>query len=494
MVSKFDLKPVKVDQHGHQVGGGQFVQNEINQANIAQANRVTAFAETGRLSSSGGASRVSEYQAVPAFVDEDVATGTIGSTKATLDASLALVNDGLDALIADANTLAAALGIAGVTFGGGGTAASPIAAITDSGTALVTSATAAIMNPIRDQINTNMHVAGAQVNKVMRALRLPPVAIETSPMRQPPPDTYGAGSTGENPPPPATVGGGGSGLAFGSESPFTDPTPAITEDSGTHASPGISKTNLDAALTTWRDNVETLATRLAVATNTVVALTDNSTGTAAAGIASVAAFPADSADMTTSLASKATTDAEMVDIRNAVASLYGKANELAAGLGSPVRAYDGLGTVSDTLAAIGAVTPATTGAQQTDMEAWRTEVEQAFDALAEHVNVIAEQVDVVQLTRLVVTASFPFDNPVNPLQEKSGFNATTQAQSRFLTSRLDPAPGAAIPVDSGTAADPGQQDADVDSRFATAADNLATLAAKINEVRTALAAPLVKLV
>ncbi len=171
MALKFDTKPVKVDQFGHQQGGGQFVQNEINQANIQQANRVLSHATTGRASSSGGTVRVSEFNATPLFVDVDVATATLGTTKATLDASLALVNDALDAVIADANTVLTALGLVGATYAGGGTATSPIAAITDSGTALVTSATAANMNVIRIAMDTNMHVAGALVNKCARALR-----------------------------------------------------------------------------------------------------------------------------------------------------------------------------------------------------------------------------------------------------------------------------------------------------------------------------------
>ncbi len=484
MVAKFNTRPVKVDQFGHQIGGGQNVQNEINQANIQQANRVLAFADTGRLSSSGGDARTSEFLAVPVMVDVDVATGTIGSTKATVDASLALVNDGLDAVIADANSLAVILGIDVVTYVGGGTAASPIAAITDAGTVLTTSAPAADMNPIRIAINTNMHVAGAMVNKIMRALRLPPVNIETTPDRQPPPDTYGAGSPN----------GGGSGLAFGEESPFVTTTPAITETSGTHASPAVTGAVLDAAFTVWRDNIETLATRLAVATNTIVALTDSTTGTAALSMAAITAFPVDTAEVGTTLAGGVTTDAEMDDIRDGIASLWSKANELAAGLGVQIRVYDGAGAIANTLVAIGAVTAVTTGVIQSAMEAWRVDVEETMDALAEFVNVIAGEVDVTPIVRVEITSSFPFDNPVNPLQEKSDFNDTERALSRWRTSQQDPSPGNVIAVTGGTPADPGQLKTDVDISFAEAADNLATLAAKINAIRTALAAPLVKLV
>lgn len=484
---------VKIDRFGALVDGGntrsQNPQNAINLAHVQQDNRALAHAETGRLSTSGGTAKQKDFLAVAAFEDVDVATGTIGSTKATLDASLALVNDGLAAIFADANTLAAALVIPQVTYAGGGTAADPIDPITDSGTALTTSADAATMNPIRDEINTNMHTAAALVNKIARAIGHEPVNIEVMPDRQPPPDDYAGGSTGTNPG-TGTTGGGGSGEAFGANSPFTNPTPAITEDSGTHVSPGITKVALDAALVQWADNVETLATRLAVYTNTVVALTDSTTGTAGAAITDVAAFPADTADAATSLADKTTTEAEMTDIRAALASLFGKANELATGMGAAQRTYDGTGTVSDTLAAIGAVTPAATGVQQTEMNAFLVEVEEATDACAEFVNVLCGIMAVEPISRVVVTSSFPFDNPVNPQQERS----TMASGTRFLTSRQDPSPGATIPVDGGTAADPGQQAADVDSRFGDIADNLATLAAKINSVRTALAGPLVRIV
>ncbi len=494
MVAKFNTRPVKVDQFGHQIGGGMNPQNDINQANIQQANRVLAFADTGRLSSSGGNARVSEFLAVPAMVDVDVATDTIGSTKATVDASLALVNDGLDAVIADANSLAVILGIDVVTYAGGGTAASPIAAITDAGTVLTTSAPAADMNPIRIDINTNMHVAGAMVNKIMRVLRLPPVDIEFSPDRQPPPDTYGAGSTGTNPPGTDAGSGGGSGVSFGVESPFVTTTPAITETSGTHASPAVTGAVLDAAFTVWRDNIETLATRLAVATNTIVVLTDSTTGAVTQAMVAITAFPADTAEVGTTLAGGVTTDAEMDDIRDGIASLWSKANELAAGLGVQIRVYDGAGAIANTLVAIGAVTAVTTGVIQSAMEAWRVDMEETMDALAEFVNVIAGEVDVTPIARVEITASFPFDNPVNPLQEKSGFNDEQRALSRWRTSQQDPSPGSVIAVTGGTPADPGQLKTDVDISFALAADNLATLAAKINAIRTALAAPLVKLV
>ena len=81
----------------------------------------------------------------------------------------------------------------------------------------------------------------------------------------------------------------------------------------------------------------------------------------------------------------------------------------------------------------------------------------------------------------VAAAVAAFDNPVN-------------LAPRFNTNLLTPVPGSAIVVSSGTAADPGQQDADVDSRFVTTKNNIATIGAKINAIRTAFAAPLVRII
>ena len=222
----------------------------------------------------------------------------------------------------------------------------------------------------------------------------------------------------------------------------------------------------------------------------MIALTDSSTGTKAAAIVAVAALPANTADVTTSLAQKAAAEAVMVVARNAIASLFTKADALSAGMGADQRTYDGLGTATDTLAAVVAVTAATTGVLQTEMNLFVTEVNEALDACAEYVNVLAAIMAVEPITRVVIIASFPFDNPVNPQQGQS----TMQAGTKFLTERQDPTPGAAIPVVGGTAADPGQQKADIDTMFTTVKNNIATLAAKINDIRTALAGPLVRIV
>ncbi len=502
MALKFDTRPIKVDQLGHQIGGGQFVQNEINIAGIQTTNRVTMHAETGRLSDSGGRARETLFLATPLFVDVDV-SGTIGGTKATTDASLALVNDGLAAVHADCATFLAALGLTGAVYAGGGTANSPILVITGAGILAVTGATAAIMNPIRDQIDTNMHVAGALVNKIMRAVRMHPLDIETNPMREPPPDDYAQGSVGFNPPDQVspddpTRSDAGSGRAFGTDSPFTDPTPAITEDSGAANATGITKVAVDAALDNWRNNIETMAQRLAVATNTVAALTDSSTGTAQADrtldfvITDVVdGFDADIADVGTDLAQKADTDASMVEVRDAIQELAEKARELASGVGAGDFVYDGGGSgLSSVIAAIDdTITDAATGATKAVMDPWAVTVDEAFDMIAVAINRVCDEVDVLPVVRAVfalgtTSSGNTAGNPVN-----------RDVTDTFATNGLvDPFPGSTIAVSSGTAADPGQLSANIEGALLRAKNNVALLASVINECRTALGANLVKII
>ncbi len=490
---------IKVDQFGTVLDFGRSrSKNKEMAVSIArqhESNRALTHAVTGRLSSGGGVAQVKDFKAVRSFADVDVATGTIGGTKATTDASLALVNDALDALFFDANAVAAVLGIAQVVYAGGGTKASPINAITGAGVLAVTGATAAVMNPIRVQIDKNMHTVAALYNKIARAVGHEPVFIHTNPYLQPPPDTYDAGGTG--------LGGGtsaaGTGVAFGKDAPFTDPTPAITEDSGAANATGTTKAAIDAALDIWRNNVETLATRLAVVTNSVVVLTVSTGGVDGTAVTAITVLPADDADLTApgnEGPTEATLNAEIVDIKNSISSLFTKANALAEGLGVPQVTHDGGGTASDTLPAIGTSgADAATGPLKANMDpiilAWET----SFDTLAEFINDMADVVDVPAITRVTITSSFPFDNPVNALQEKSDFNATQRALSRFRTSRLATSPGTgAIDADGGAYGGVGQLNTTMDAMLVEVAATITTLGNQINSIRTALANPLVKIV
>lgn len=482
---------VKVDAAGNVLDFGAFRGQDpakaIALAQVQTSARTLAHAVSGRLSSSGGVPRIKEFLAVPAFVDEETATGPLGPTIATLNASLDLVTDALAAIFTDANALAAVLGIPQVTYGGGGTPASPIDAITGAGSAADVQNLASEANPARIAINTNMHTAAALVNRIARAVGHEPVAIETSPYRQPPPDTYGPGGTGAG----GGTSTGGSGLAFASESPFTDPTPSIDDSmtDGGGGTVGVTKAAWDAALDIWRDNIETLASRLAVITNTVVVITDSSAGVAQGSIQELTAFPADVAVGGGTGTDDTELEAAAAVVRLNVALLFSKANELASGHGMPEVTYNGTGAVAnDTLEAVDdTLATAATGPVKTEMDAWAVRLNEAFDAVTAKVNQLCEMYGIEPLTRVVVTSSFPFDNPVNPQQEQSSM----QSGTRFLTTGEDGS--GAIPVTFAANAT-GQPDTEVEARLDAAADNMASIAAKINAVRTAMAAPLVRVV
>lgn len=482
---------VRVDPQGNVVDfGNTDVQDPAKAVALAQvrgANRVLSHAVSGRLSSSGGVAQIKTFLAVPPFVDEETATGPLGPTIATLNASLDLVTDGLAAIFTDLNAVAAVLGIPQVTYGGGGSAASPIAAITGAGSAADVQNLASEANPARIAINTNMHTAASLFNKIAVATGHEPVNIETSPYRQPPPDTYGSGGTGSG----GGTSTGGSGIAFGEESPVTDPTPLIDDSmtDGGGGSIGVTKAAWDTALDTWRNNIETLATRLAVITNSVVALTDSSGGTADTAIQEIEAFPADVSVGGGTGTDDTELEAAAAVVQLNVALLFAKANELSAGHGLSTLTYNGGGAVAnDTLEAVDdTLSTATTGPVKTEMDAWATRLNEAFDAVTARVNELAAYYGLDTIDRLVVTSQFPFDNPVNPQQEQSSM----QSGTRFITTGEDGS--GTIPATFAANAT-GQPDTVVEARLDAASDNIATIAAKINQVRLAMAAPLVRFV
>lgn len=479
MATRTDTGPVKVDQFGNLLRGGHDASKTIAMAQAATTARTTASGVSGRLSNAGGTpDSQNRILAVPDFTATDLSSGD-GPTKGTLDSSLALVNDALAAIFTDANAVASALGIEQVTYNGGGTAASPINAITGAGSAGAQGPAVATMNTIRDQIDTNMHTAARLVNKLCRALWWSQLDVEDMPMRQPPPDSYGAGSTGTN---SAHVKGGGSGQSFGEDSPYTDPTPAITENSGTHQNSGVSKEDLDDALDVWRNNVETMAHRLALMTNSVVALTDNSGGTAQTDntIDLLQAFDDDAA-----LSSDGADDTEFEAAASAlqldIALLFSKANELAAGLGVPQITYNGGGAVAnDTLEVIDdTLATDATGPVKSELDAWVTRVNEAFDACAFLVQNLAKVTGAKSVNRGASSTSAAFDNPVNPetkTHPTSGEDGSGAIPTTFSTNAT------------------GQTDTAVEARLTAAKNNVALLAERINGIRTKVFDPLVQVV
>lgn len=199
------------------------------------------------------------------------------------------------------------------------------------------------------------------------------------------------------------------------------------------------------------------------------AITDSSGGTASgtrtiAGVANVANSP----NAATNLADKTTAEAALGTVINGVRELFDRANAIQANLvtgsGAPIPAitYNGGGTAPNgTIEAVTvAVTAAATGIQATQTNAAIAALNSAFYVLGNLVN------------HLCVAAG----RPVLVLGSNlSGWSTTI----------------AAIPTNLGTAADPGVTKAAFDAALAQYRANIATIAARLNDLRNTSQPPVV---
>lgn len=182
------------------------------------------------------------------------------------------------------------------------------------------------------------------------------------------------------------------------------------------------------------------------------ALTDSSTGTA--GTLAKVAAATNVAATGTDLADKATTETALGTVKNALATLFAKANTAATAVGLATVTYSGGGTSGgNTLAAMTkTVTGAATGAQATEFNAVVASLNTAFYILAGHVN------------RLAVATG---EDAVNAAALSGMVHATTIA---------------AIGTGTGTAASPGVTKVVADAALVAFANNAATIAAALNTV------------
>jgi hypothetical protein len=195
----------------------------------------------------------------------------------------------------------------------------------------------------------------------------------------------------------------------------------------------------------------------------ITSLTDSSAGVAGTALTSLSTSLANVAASGTSLASKATTEAALVTVVDAVRELYVKANEYATKVGIDNVTYSGGGVATDgTIAAVTvSTTGATTGAQATNVNAIFTAYNQAFYILGAH---------------------------VNKLRRSQGLSEIT------LVSNTWAATVAAFATSAGTAADPGITKVAMDAELVKAANNIATLASYINGLNDGLGNALVVIV
>lgn len=191
----------------------------------------------------------------------------------------------------------------------------------------------------------------------------------------------------------------------------------------------------------------------------VADLTDSSGGTAGNVVALSTAL-ANAANSGTNLAQKAATETALGTVKDALLELYAKANEYATKLGIANVTYSGGGTAADgTVSAVTvAVTAAATGVQAASMNVNLAAINEAF-------------YNVTVLT--------------NKIAKATGYAPVTVFVDDLATTI------ATLAVDGGTAADPGVTKAAVDAELVKAANNVATVAAKLNAINAGLGNALV---
>lgn len=196
---------------------------------------------------------------------------------------------------------------------------------------------------------------------------------------------------------------------------------------------------------------------------TATALTDSSGGSAsgARALGVVAAAAANTAASGSSLAGKATTEAAMVTVLDALATLYAKANTAATVLGIPNITNSGGGSSGgNTVAAVTvSVTGATTGVPAT---AWNT------------------------FTAATANSFYQLGTLVNKLARATG---QSELDLAALKGTVVASTISAISTATGTAADPGTTKARVDADLVVMANNAATVAARINAAISGTNAP-----
>lgn len=199
----------------------------------------------------------------------------------------------------------------------------------------------------------------------------------------------------------------------------------------------------------------------------ITALTDSSAGdaTPASGQVDYVAAFTNTANAATNLAGKATTETAIGKVKDAVTELVQKTNSFASRLGLDQFTDNSGGTTADgTIAALDqSVTAAATGALKTNTDAIFANLNKIFYNLTRKVNECAKACGVSEL------------------------NISTTFTANVVMSDTI----AVIATDTGTAASPGVSKAEMDAALVKMANNVAYIAAKLNELRTASAAAVV---
>lgn len=195
-----------------------------------------AASNTVITDNSGGTANTSKtVSLVESDFENEANSGTSLAQTTDTRGSLTSLRNALATLYAVSNDVASDLGLTQVTYNGGGTNGSgTVAAIDTTITAAATGVQASEMNALKVSFNNAIYTLSSQVNELCRATGVEELNIE--------------------------------GLTFGT---YSTTIPSIDPNAtGTAASPGVSASSVQAAITQYNNDIATIIARI----NAVVTL------------------------------------------------------------------------------------------------------------------------------------------------------------------------------------------------------------------------------
>lgn len=203
---------------------------------MAQQDGRKAASTVAALTNNSGGTAAASISPATAFVGA-AASGSNLADKTTSEAAFTTVLDALAELYSQANAMATAIGLPTITNSGGGVSPDKtIAAVTTSVTGATTGILVSNSNTFLSALNGSFYNLGVLVNKLCQATKNTTVGLTA----------YRSGA-------------------------LLTTVPAITISGGTAASPGVLKTEADAALLQFQTNVKTLGSKL-ISINTTTGL------------------------------------------------------------------------------------------------------------------------------------------------------------------------------------------------------------------------------
>lgn len=191
---------------------------------LAKAHCRQVGATVASLTDNSAGTAGSSVVALSTNLTNTAAVGSNLASHTSVETAVGTVIDALNELAVKANAYATALGLSTVSYSGGGAAADgTIAAVTVASTAATTGGQAASVNTLFGALNNAFYNVSVVVNEIAKAQGLATLPVTAG-----------------------TVGA----------------VAAITNSAGADASPGVTKTAVDAELVKAAANIATLAAKL----------------------------------------------------------------------------------------------------------------------------------------------------------------------------------------------------------------------------------------